>query len=106
MQFFTLLPAMLLAGGAYAGCYSGGETWGNADVAANTAISACVNNLSGYYAGNTNRHVCINANGKRMEFSVYRLGSSGRNLDANECVDGIRKEVTGCQYGGDSSYTN
>ncbi|KAF2658847.1 hypothetical protein K491DRAFT_713100 [Lophiostoma macrostomum CBS 122681] len=97
---------MLLAGTAYAGCYSGGEDWGNKQVALNAADTACRNNFQGDFGGNSNRHVCINGNGKKLEFTIYRLGGTNRALFWDECYDGLQKEINGCDHGGDSSYTN
>ncbi|KAH8724015.1 hypothetical protein GQ44DRAFT_709503 [Phaeosphaeriaceae sp. PMI808] len=79
MHLFNLLPTMLLAGNVYAGCFSGGESWGNVQVALNAANAAC-NTFKGDFGGNSNRRVCINGNGKKFDFTIYRLGGTNRAI--------------------------
>jgi hypothetical protein len=103
MQILTLLP-VFLAAGAYAGCYSGGESWGDRQVALNSAQAACDAGLSGDFDGNTNKATCMDGNGIRFNFSVHRLQSSRGSLSAAECFDGLQREINGCANGGDTSY--
>jgi hypothetical protein len=96
--------ALALAVPIQAGCYSGGEGWGNTQVALNAANNFC-NQIQGDIEGNGNRYTCVNGNGKRLEFNVIRLGGTSRPIFWSECYDGLQKEI-GCSNGGDSSYTN
>ncbi|KAF8246978.1 hypothetical protein K440DRAFT_644298 [Wilcoxina mikolae CBS 423.85] len=71
--------------------------------------------LVGEYYINQKRRQCFQVpgeSGKRWDFTVERIKTSGSNnsltrtLGKAECIDGLRKEVQGCQRGGWSSYSN
>ncbi|VUC35638.1 unnamed protein product [Clonostachys rosea] len=106
--FVSVIAAF--AATANAGCYSGGEPWGDKATALAAAEQACRESLTGTYGGsgtvNGHRHRCINANNKALNFEIWHVKGGDRNLALAECKDGIQKEVNGCNTGGDTTYTN
>lgn len=93
-----------------AGCYSGGELWGDKATALSNARSACDGALQGTYGPSGTpsgyRGICLNGNGKKLEFQIWHIQGGDRQLGADECYDGLQKEINGCDHGGDTSYTN
>lgn len=106
MQLITLLPA-ILAVGTYAACHNSGETWGDKQVALDAAQNQCYGGaLSGFFEGHQRKERCVNGNGKRFNFRVYRLQPSEGNLSPDECYTFLAREINGCNRGGDRSYAN
>jgi uncharacterized protein (DUF2461 family) len=105
---FTVLAGLVALGEA--GCYSGGDAWGDVATALSSARRACILDLSGLYrAQNTpegTRSVCVNANDKKLEFQIFHTQEGDRQLSSDECYDGIQKEIVGCENGGDTTYDN
>ena len=65
-----------------------------------------------YFLGNYNnkgetRYRCFNlSSSKKVDFTVELLSNGVRNLFVDECFEGLRREIEGCEQGGQSSYTN
>ncbi|ETS76572.1 hypothetical protein PFICI_11959 [Pestalotiopsis fici W106-1] len=92
------------------GCYSGGEPWGDSkDYAFQLAAGAC-NSAMGqrtYTALSSSTSTCYDlGNNRHVNFNIFKLTGDDRFLGYDECYDGLQKEINGCGYGGDSSYTN
>ncbi|KAI0381872.1 hypothetical protein F5Y04DRAFT_280518 [Hypomontagnella monticulosa] len=97
---------------ATARCFSGGEKWdSDQSTALENAKRACREGLASIYGnegGSATRSRCYDVgSNRRAEYTVGRtvLGSP-RTLGYDECFDGLRKEVEGCEHGGSSEYTN
>ena len=96
-----------------AGCYSGGEVWPDKQDAINKLDAVCAG-LQGTYTTGQGRGKCVNGPaGKnvRYDFHVTRFigpvkDTRGLELSKSECIDGLKKEITGCDHGGDTKYTN
>lgn len=75
----------------------------------NAAKKACQNHLKSKYgaggAPSGSRHVCIDANGKRLQFTLSNVRKGNRRMGFEECMNGFRKELS-CPKGGESSYGN
>jgi hypothetical protein len=48
---------------------------------------------------------CRNIGSHKVDFTVKRIGSE-QVLTQNACVDGLQKEINGCDNGGKTAYTN
>jgi hypothetical protein len=101
-----ILYGLLLTGTASAGCYSGGQPW-------NTQWASCALQAAASHFGGTTvppnveqvfevlipDYTCV-------KFILENISSDSRSIGEAEALDGFTKEYTGCQYGGDTSYTN
>lgn len=61
-----------------------------------------------WYEGREKRRVCRDApDGTSWTFEVKNIGVYGTNyLHPEECKNGLRKEVNGCEWGGKTGYWN
>jgi hypothetical protein len=110
MQIFktVLLLFSSLLTLASAGCFTSGADWGpnNKDKAIQDLQSVC-DRLSGPYQGGQTKSQCRNGNGGiRFNFTVKKFTSGQQRLTKANCIDKLRKEITGCDKGGQSSYTD
>ncbi|XXH01460.1 hypothetical protein Hte_007820 [Hypoxylon texense] len=126
MQLTTILfLAALAATAAHADCFPengiDAAWWYKADARAQ-AQKACNDGgpLAGKYTASgtdgARKQACVAAappppayGGRRQHyvFEVTHIGGSGdRTITAAECYDGLRKEITGCDYGGVREYSN
>jgi len=110
MKFTTIATLLAAAAGVSATCYNSGETWGDQNVALEAIKNECDWFFKGTYgpAGTPSGYKgkCVNANGKKLEFQLWHVSGGDRQIDAAECYDGFRKEITGCTHGGKSKYSN
>lgn len=109
MQLITLItllaPAMVTV---QAGCYSGGPKWSpNYDASRGFVDSICnkdgVAGSFGTNAGTKYRCTDLRDNVKG-EFWVSWRGSGDGYLSDQNCKDGLKREIDGCQNGGESVY--
>ncbi|KAI0381482.1 hypothetical protein F5Y04DRAFT_281011 [Hypomontagnella monticulosa] len=122
MQISNILPLLTLFTTAYAGCYSEkGEDeayWSKPDARAR-AVDACNGVFKGTFGPKDteagHRKICVPAHppppnyGDRRQhyvFEIWHIGDGDREITGTECLDGLRKEINGCDYGGVSEYTN
>lgn len=113
MQPLILVLILLLAVGVHSGCHTTGEYWDDLPAALAAVDRACIF-LTGEYRRRTSRSVCIDRGELRYEFyvgfderwhwSLVDHFAAYRAIGQAECVDGLRKEVTGCERGGESWY--
>ncbi|KAK2774009.1 hypothetical protein FQN53_003873 [Emmonsiellopsis sp. PD_33] len=89
-------------------CYDTGERWGSQrNYAYNYASQACLNAFQGQYAPGDRRALCYNLDStKKVDFSLELISDNPRYIDAEECYDGLMKEIHGCDRGGKTSYSN
>lgn len=116
MKLSTVLSALAgFAATAHAGCFSGGENWGdNKQAVYDMAHRMCHLNFQGNFEGNYgpagtpggHRALCRNLNGKKMEFQIWHVKGGDRWLSADECYSGLSSEIRNCNHGGDTTYTN
>jgi hypothetical protein len=121
MQFTTILVALTanLASGAAIehpgathqlakrGCYSGGEGWAEQkENALAKAHDFCSIKPADFNEGQGFGRCYNLSNTKRVDFNIGNISSNRRNLGADECFDGLQKEINGCGNGGSSKYTN
>lgn len=109
MQFPTLTAAALipLLGIASAGCYTSGATWPSDHAAVVSALQTVSDHFANAGSLSTGEHVYdINAGGKCIHFVLDNISGTTRYISSNEALDGFTKEYTGCDHGGDTSYTN
>lgn len=108
-QFITMKLAIfvagLLAGTAYAGCYSGGVSWDNE---AELAIAAAADRFSeGVLPAGTpgpEQVFEVPLANYYVKFIVQNLSGYTWQLPRNYVYDMLMREVDGCEHGGDRSY--
>lgn len=90
------------------GCFDGGENWGaDRNYAYNYATRACEEAFVGTYRPGDIRAICYNLDStKKVDFALELISKSNRDIAADECYDGLQKEIGGCDNGGSTSYTN
>lgn len=107
MKLHTLLAILApVLGTAQAGCYSGGESWGNEKGGATAAASAiCYGGIIGGYfnEGQTKYYCSPLAGNKKAEFWVRWGGRGGLTLNNDDCVLRLTNEIGGCEHGGEST---
>lgn len=110
MQLINALTFFALTGYAAADCYESGLDWYNKNAALAIAKAACSLTLSGTYGPestfNGQRGSCANTPGGKIDLIIKHIKDGNRYLGADECYDGLQKEINGCSKGGHSSYTN
>lgn len=103
---FALLP--IAVGATSTDCYNTGRKYGdnvrNAMLKDELLDPVC-NNLAGSYASSESRHTCMEVEGAKFDFTLRCSNSDGRNIDAQECKDGMRKQLN-CRRGGHTQYDN
>jgi len=90
-------------------CRTTGGDWGgaaNRALATNFVKSVC-DELRGSYGDMETRTTCRNGNDKiKFDYLLQHITGGSRSIDEAECMDGMKKEITGCDNGGDTRYTN
>lgn len=92
-------------------CFTGGERWASQDAEALAGIGeACEFKFSqlSFSEAEASRGACFNIDGGRfVSLNLEYIGTdASRTPTSGECYDGFSKEVSGCEYGGSTSYTN
>jgi hypothetical protein len=92
-------------------CFKTGENYGDQQgEAQQLARTGCNNHFAGTYNKGQSSSYCYNIpNGKSVVFTVSLSGPNAgatRFLGADECYDGLHKEVVNCGKGGESTYGN
>ena len=103
----TVLPPF-----AACGCYTSGEEW-DRDLAPPALEEAC-NQLAGDYKFPGEKTADIPIDNGKMIYTFKLTGlrkldsdlAPVRHIDAEECREGMNKELFGCKQGGKSEYTN
>lgn len=104
---FTILISAALASVVSAGCYSSGATFPSDHSGTVEQIENAANYFAGLSPLGPGEHVKdIPFGGKCLHFILDNISGSDRTITSNEAEDGLLKEYAGCQYGGDTSYTN
>ncbi|KAI0006548.1 hypothetical protein F4779DRAFT_557545 [Xylariaceae sp. FL0662B] len=117
MQLSTVLTFIALAAQAYAKCYepvdgsSDKAKWENKSAATDAASKACTDSTAGLVKTygpweSASRCVWNNDLKKYFTFEVRHLKDGNRDLPYDECMSGLTKEIHGCDYGGNTEYTN
>lgn len=108
MQLIQLaLGALTLSPIVSAGCFSGGQPWGNKPKANGYLDGICADWSSSSMSPSTTRSVCKNGDsGTRFNFSVKNISNGARTISKAECIDGLQKEINKCNTGGKTAYTN
>ncbi|KAK4202612.1 hypothetical protein QBC40DRAFT_169003 [Triangularia verruculosa] len=102
--FFTLAASVSLA---LAGCFTGGETWGNDIYNANNLMYNVVCKGLGnsvYNAGETKSWCYHLTDEKRVDFSIRNFQNKRDTLSYDNCILLLR-EIAGCEHGGRRAYT-
>lgn len=106
----SILGLIAAASSVLGECYLGGERWGNRDVVRDQAHDVCNNNFSKvvYNDGTKEAYACYNIDDNTMvTFAVKRISAGGdMQISPEDCYDGLRKEIGGCEHGVHSNYTN
>ncbi|KAK4505316.1 hypothetical protein PRZ48_003279 [Zasmidium cellare] len=98
---FTLLKL------ASAGCYSGGQSWPSDHAGTVSAIQAAASDYEKKSPlSKGEHHYTTEVGGVCLHFVLDNISGQDRSIGATEATDGFTKEYRGCDYGGDSSYTN
>jgi hypothetical protein len=104
-----VIVATILAPAASAGCFTSGATWGSSSnrAKASSFLDGVCNELKGPYPATVSKGRCRNGDENiRFNYRVKHISGGTLTLGKKECIDGLNKEITGCNQGGESSYTN
>ncbi|KAI1761261.1 hypothetical protein GGR53DRAFT_469486 [Hypoxylon sp. FL1150] len=70
------------------------------------ARDAC-NEFKGIFGAYKSKSKCaLGSDGKGYDITVRHVKDGDRSLGADECYDGVQKEIHGCERGGVSGYDN
>ncbi|KAI0198063.1 hypothetical protein F4808DRAFT_267377 [Astrocystis sublimbata] len=109
MQFSSLflIASATALNGVYAGCYSGGESWGAEKGLAEQAVDGLCTIFTGdgFTAGQTKAACAPLSGDKKADFQVHWGGEGSQGLSYEECVLRLKNEINGCEHGG-STETN
>lgn len=114
MQYAATASLLLaLSTAVSAGCYTGGASSTAADVAKltennfNALRLVCSAMTNGAFVPGQETQFCLTAANRenKWNFHIQRIGRDAA-LSVGDCIDGLRKEVTGCQHGGSTAYAN
>ena len=109
MQLSSLFSLASLAGVALAGCYSGGESWGDWVPSVQSTLSATLckpEQLSGHFGNAQTKKVClVIGGGIHANFEVQRKGGES-DLSDGDCYFYFNREVDACGNGGSTEYEN
>lgn len=90
---------------ASARCYKSGDWAEPLRATVLNGIRAYCLKVQGYYKGGQSRPACVsqaNAN-TNWVFNFSNTGKNGMTLDYHYCEDSIRKQINGCDRGGDDT---
>ncbi|KAG0139353.1 hypothetical protein CROQUDRAFT_666633, partial [Cronartium quercuum f. sp. fusiforme G11] len=93
----------------YGRCRTRGFSYGSSAnrARASQALESVCKELTGTYAATTFKTVCRDSPEKiRFNFFVQHVKIGRRDIGITECMEGLNKEITGCDKGGDTTYTN
>ncbi|KAG0143304.1 hypothetical protein CROQUDRAFT_49017 [Cronartium quercuum f. sp. fusiforme G11] len=93
----------------YGKCRTSGATYGTPAnrARASQALQSVCAELAGTYGASETKSTCRDSpENVRFNFVLQHVKNGQRVIDANECMDGMNKEITGCNQGGDTTYTN
>jgi hypothetical protein len=84
------------------------EAWGDRRIALNDAYQVCKDDsLNGTYgpssATSGSKAICLDYNDMRFEFQIWHIQSGNRELQPNECYNGLYAEIIGCGHGADTT---
>lgn len=108
MKATTIFAALCTIAGVHAGCYSGGQT-GNHEFGFEQLNGVCTEFINkGAFSSGEERTAVRgpDSTNTNWDFAVTYISSGTRDLGLDECIDGLHKEINGCTYGGETSYTN
>jgi hypothetical protein len=90
------------------GCYSGGERWGGDLSNALQKAGDFCGRFAGHFKPGNAAYQCYNlSSNKKADFTLGLKGDvPERDIGVDECLDGLEKEINGCDHGGDTTYTN
>ncbi|KAL8905873.1 MAG: hypothetical protein Q9171_006502 [Xanthocarpia ochracea] len=97
---------LALVSHALAGCYSGGQSGGKSEFAQGKIEDICDRKLLGDYLPRQPRTACLTENDFSWHFEIKLISGEDRKLPLEECISGLTKEITGCEFGGSSTYDN
>ena len=106
MQFFILPTLLAIATTVSAGCYGGGDSWGNERGLSQAAVDRICKRegIAGNYAQSQTKYHCEQVNGNRKsQFWVKWNGGGPALLSDEECKFRLKNEVGGCKNGGESN---
>ncbi|KAF7559136.1 hypothetical protein G7046_g5025 [Stylonectria norvegica] len=106
MQFTTLLVSLIpLSSLATAGCYSGGESWGDQKAGVQTTLrdQLCQGTLSGHFDQGQEKSACMAMNDRHADFTVKRK-TGPLDLSPSDCYFYFNREIDGCGNGGSTEY--
>lgn len=110
MQFLTqlLFFTALLTPLASASCYSGGHRPSDADRrdVAGRLAQICREHFVGDIISGTPKRFCLDTDANRWNVNIHLIQGVSRHLPIDECISGLIKEVQGCEFGGETKYTN
>lgn len=108
MQVTNALALSALISGAFAGCYSGGQTYQDKDDASMAAKLACESELSNdfgpEYEFNWVKSACANTLNGKINFVVTHVDPGNVYLSPADCHKNLQREIYGCDHGGESDY--
>ncbi|KAF2137082.1 uncharacterized protein K452DRAFT_312645 [Aplosporella prunicola CBS 121167] len=93
---------------ASAGCFNGGQSWGDKELAKKAVKAFCSNFSSLSYSrelldAGTSKSGCLDGPaGTRFDFTVEKIVDDLIFLDEPTCVEFLTNEVHGCDHGGSS----
>ncbi|KAI0011630.1 hypothetical protein F4779DRAFT_572654 [Xylariaceae sp. FL0662B] len=107
MLLANIIYTIALAGTAYAGCYTGGEPWGDVQGALAEVDKICpqftgIYGPSGTVSGY--RGKCVNWNNKQIQFQIWHSQDGSRILSLDDCKTHLKHEISGCEFGGESGF--
>lgn len=103
----TALTTVTLLNLASAGCYTGGQSWPNDHAGTISVIQAAASNYESQgQLSNGEHHYDTIVDGVCLHFVLDNISGADRSIPASEAIDGFTKEYRGCEFGGDTSYTN
>jgi hypothetical protein len=108
-RIFAVIATTALLPATSAGCFSTGTTWGSSAnrAQATSDLDGVCNELQGNYGASVVKSRCRNGQeGIRFNFAVKHISGGTRFLGVRECIDGLNKEITGCDKGGRTGYDN
>ncbi|EFP84797.2 hypothetical protein PGTUg99_013082 [Puccinia graminis f. sp. tritici] len=86
-----------------AGCFTSGQTWGSSlnKQKASAFLDEVCRELAGNYDASASRSSCKDGNDNiRFNFNILHTSGGSRSISSEECINGLNKEITGCNQGG------
>ncbi|KAH9894655.1 hypothetical protein F4778DRAFT_747777 [Xylariomycetidae sp. FL2044] len=118
MHFFKSFAVLsTLVPWVYAGCYTGGEKWGDQkEKALFLAEDACVTYFTVFaWAGgkgflnndSTDHKMCYDLpDGRRLKFRIEKRPDNDIvRLNGDDCAHWLKEEIEGCEHGGEKTWS-